>query len=64
MNKELFKIMCEASPEFREAMLIFSIMSEKEGRSLKENLELWDGSTLPSMNKKRDQNAINNQCSK
>lgn len=59
MNKELFKIICEASSEFREAMSIFSIMSEKENKTLEENLELWDSSTLPNINEKRNQNAIN-----
>lgn len=61
MDKKLFEAICKASPEFREMMQLFSFMSEREGRSLKENLELWDGSTLPNMNKKRDQNAINNR---
>ena len=60
MDRKLFEVICKASPEFREMMQLFSFMSEREGKSLKENLELWDSSTLPNIPEGRNQeNATN-----
>lgn len=49
MNNQLFKIIYEVSPEFREAMFFLSMIGEKHNRTLEEELDLWDANTLPKV---------------
>ena len=55
MDNRLFQIMCEVSPEFREAMSFLSMIGEKHNRTLEEELDLWDANALPKVTKRRNQ---------
>ena len=59
MDNRLFEIICEASPEFKEAISFLSMIGEKHNRTLEEELELWGANKLPKVTKRRNRDAIN-----